>query len=197
MKNYHLIGLDVDRTLVKDSQGTDLNLELVKKLQTFSERIQVALITNQGGPACRDAGWATSEKYPGFREVQTRMEQIATTLQQTIGRQVRLYICYAFMSKQGEILLPAALKDQLHRIDWASWRLPGPGMLLQAQYDAGVKDPLRCLFVGDEEKSQQRPKLHAGTFSEAAILLSPTPSGLNWPGSECRRRPNSTPIDKS
>ncbi len=103
-------------------------------------RPQAALITNQGGPACRDADWAWSAKYPTLAEVEAQYGRLAETLG------TRLYMSLIYLTRQGQVYRPVdlAADDPRGRVEW---RLPSGGMIRQAMQDHGVERPEGVLVV--------------------------------------------------
>lgn len=142
----HLIIFDVDGTLVARESG-----QLLPGVQQFfallphaRNRPAVALATNQGGPACRDAGWG--DKYPSLAEVEWRYGRLAGQLG------ARLYMSLVYQGRGG-LIIPSGLAAGDPRLNPA-WRKPAPGTLIQAMRDAGVH-PHDTLMVGDRPEDQQ------------------------------------------
>lgn len=144
---YRLICLDIDGTIAARNQIT-LYPDVIPALAHFEGLL--ALTTNQGGPACRDAGWSHSSKYPTMNEVTTRCEHFADLLE------ARLYIAFAYVTGRGKVLLPKDLDANTGSAQ-RNWRKPNPGMILQACRDAGVSGR-HVLMVGDRPEDQAAAK---------------------------------------
>lgn len=141
-----LLIFDVDGTLADRESG-----QLLSGVQQFfallphaRNRPVVALATNQGGPACRDAGWG--DRYPSLAEVEHRYGQLAAQMG------ARLYMSLVYQARGG-LIIPAGLATDDPRLNPA-WRKPAPGMLVQAMRDAGVR-PRDALMIGDRPEDQQ------------------------------------------
>ncbi|MEM7030373.1 MAG: HAD-IIIA family hydrolase [Chloroflexota bacterium] len=147
LNQYQLICLDIDGTIANRSKQV-LYEDVLPTLKGYKGHL--ALTTNQGGPACRDAGWKNSSKYPTVKEVSTRCQQFADTLN------ARLYIAFAYVTGRGKLLLPRGL-DPNSGPAQRSWRKPGPGMIRQASKDAGVAGEA-VLMVGDRPEDQAAAK---------------------------------------
>lgn len=144
-KRPYLYIFDADGTLCDRSTG-----ELLPAVLHFAGNLHkgayVAIATNQGGPACHDAGWPWSDKYPTLAEVEARYGAIAQALGAT------LYMSLAYQTKNGGLIFPAGLPADDPRLN-PQWRKPLPGMLLQAMADAGVP-PMNVRFIGDGEEDK-------------------------------------------
>ena len=140
---YRLICLDIDGTIAARNQNT-LYPDVIPTLAHFQGSL--ALTTNQGGPACRDAGWGHISKYPTMDEVTARCQYFADLLE------ARLYIAFAYVTGRGKVLLPKGLKPNVGPAQ-RNWRKPNPGMILQACRDAGVSGH-HVLMVGDRPEDQ-------------------------------------------
>jgi len=167
-KQFDLIIYDADRTLVRrpdNRSGADPEflpnvLEVHEHAQTFGlswldSGTQFAIATNQGGPACRDAGWPTSKKYPSYGHVVNFYRLVAQRMENNANR--GLYIAMAYKTQSGEILVPAHVMSSSRQLD-PSWRKPEPGMILAAQRDARWAslmsrrfDGNNTLMVGDSD----------------------------------------------
>lgn len=153
-----LIIFDADGTLCDRDTGALLpDVAPVLALLTHPgvrNRPALAIATNQGGPACRDAGWGTH--FPALRDVEERYARLA----EQFG--ARLYVALSFVTKQNEVILPHGLSpdDPRARLDW---RKPQPGMLLQAMEDAGVS-PADTLMIGDRPEDQEAARAAGCAF---------------------------------
>lgn len=141
---------DADGTLCDRGTG-ELRPAVLHFAGDLHKSAHVAIATNQGGPACHDAGWAWSDKFPTLPEVEARYGAIA----QALG--ARLYMSLAYEMKNGGLIFPAGLPADDPRLNPA-WRKPLPGMLLQAMTDAGISSPLDVRFIGDGEEDRLAAK---------------------------------------
>jgi HAD superfamily hydrolase (TIGR01662 family) len=134
-----LIIFDADGTLIDRDTGEILP-DVEAKLLSIDVP-DIAIATNQGGPACHDAGWAGSSKYPTLEEVEQKYYKLANTL----GATLYMSLLYTNMSKK--LYYPNGIKPDDPRAN-PEWRKPKPGMLLQAMTDhyAARED---TIFVGD------------------------------------------------
>lgn len=108
---------------------------------------KIAIATNQGGPACRDAGWPWSYQYPTVAEVEAHYGRLAERLG------ARLYMSLLYQVKSsGALIAPAGMDTNDPRLD-PEWRKPRPGMLWQAMADAGVPAS-QTVFVGDSTEDE-------------------------------------------
>ncbi len=132
---------DIDGTLINWKTGEFLP----GVLDWFSKNknSEVALATNQGGPACRDAGWG--DKYPTLDEVLVKYESIADKLNAI------LYMSLAYqLYRTGSWVFPNGLSETDPRWN-PSWRKPNNGMLLQAMKDFGS---VTAVMVGDRHEDR-------------------------------------------
>ena len=127
---------DIDGTLTNWKTGEFLP----GVLDWFSKNknSEVALATNQGGPACRDAGWG--DKYPTLEDTVAKYEAIADRLNAI------LYMSLAYKNKSNCFYYPLGIDLDDRRLR-PSWRKPGNGMLLQAMKDFGS---VTAVMVGDK-----------------------------------------------
>lgn len=149
---------DADGTLIDRATGEFL-LGVWDVLQnTWGD---VAIATNQGGPACRDAGWG--DHFPALAEVEERYGRLAASIPGC-----RLYMSLIFQAKSGEIIAPAGLLPDDPRLN-PEWRKPKSGMILQAMADLGASSA-DTRFVGDSEEDRLAAEaagvmfFHASTF---------------------------------
>lgn len=151
MIKIELLILDADGTLVDRETGEFL--EGVERFFTLlnrpgcRNRPAVVICTIQGGPACHDAGWPWSEKYPTLAEVEERYGKLAERLG------AKLYMSLIYETKNGDIILPQDLSPNDPRAN-PGWRKPRPGMYLQAMADAGVRDIEQVLVIGDRPQDK-------------------------------------------
>ena len=151
-----LIIFDADGTLV-DRKSGDFLEGVEQWLATRPQGVQLAIATNQGGPACRDTGWGMNRNYPTLEEVEGRYNDLA----QSIG--ARLYMCLVYVDKRETPYWPKDLWpsdwifNQNRETDdprtWLKWRKPEPGMLLRAMEDADAS-PDGTLMVGDRPEDE-------------------------------------------
>jgi FMN phosphatase YigB (HAD superfamily) len=168
--SFKLICLDVDRTLVPFN-SIDIYPAMAKRLKELREEadknhelLYFALVSNQGGPACHDAGWGNSSRqYPEYNEVLVRLQLIKEDLEAIVDSEVKLYTCFAYKGKDGTIYLPEALKSQRNTVNWEYMRKPGPGMIEQAMADFKVNFT-ETLMVGDSVDDQGAAEAARVTF---------------------------------
>lgn len=139
---YDLIIFDVDGTIAERDTG-----RLLPNVSTVISGLscKIAFATNQGGPACHDAGFRGD--YPTLATV----EQKYTALAERFG--ARLYMSLVYLSKNGDVYVPAGLSADDPRLN-PEWRKPRPGMLFQAMKEFGVA-PHQTLMVGDRWEDEQ------------------------------------------
>jgi phosphoglycolate phosphatase-like HAD superfamily hydrolase len=144
--NYTLIIFDIDGTIATRESGALLSgvADFFNLLPRARNRPAIAFATNQGGPACRDAGWG--EKYPTLTEVERKYAALANSMG------ARLYMSLIYQGNDGYIV-PRGLSTTDPRLN-PQWRKPAPGMLIQAMRDAGAS-PAATLMVGDRPEDAQ------------------------------------------
>ena len=149
---YKLICFDVDNTLT-DFNSDDLRPQAEAHLNTLKSN-HIALITNQGGPACRDAEWPWSEKYPTMAEVNARLGWIAKQVKKLTGILPAAFVSWAYITKNDQVLFPKDLPDDLRDV---TLRKPSPAMLLKAMrhYDCQPSD---VLMIGDGVEDAEAAK---------------------------------------
>ena len=140
---------DVDGTLVETKSGATFRksaddwrwlpgrLEKLKGL--VASGVSVAIATNQGGVAF------------GYMKATDVLEELMKMCREANIAGSNLHIC--FNHPNGTI--PGYKRDD-------DMRKPGPGMLIEAMFDAGV-DPDETLYVGDrpeDEKSADAAQCH-------------------------------------
>lgn len=149
---------DADGTLIDRTSGEFLPGVWEGLLNTFGD---IAIATNQGGPACRDAGWG--DHFPTLAEVEERYGRLAASIPGC-----RLYMSLVFHTKSwrdGECIVPNGLPPDDPRLN-PEWRKPKPGMILQAMADFGAA-PNETRFVGDSEEDLQAAKAAGVMFFHA------------------------------
>lgn len=150
--SYKLVLFDIDGTLIDRDTKEEL-LDVESLLNSLKEKgIKYAFVTNQGGPACRDAGWDFSADFPTFEEV----EDYYTSLSEKYS--AKLYVCYLYQTKAGKIFKPKALNEDDPRLN-PEWRKPKPGMIIQAMQDFGIYNKEEAIFVGDGEEDRKAAEL--------------------------------------
>lgn len=133
-----LIIFDADGTLVERDSGR--LLEGVEDYMKSRPRdIKLAIATNQGRPACRDAGWG--DQYPTLTEVETKYDKLGERMR------ARVYMSLVYATRDGSMIAPRGVPLGDPRLN-PYWRKPNPGMILQAMEDADVSAE-QTLFVGD------------------------------------------------
>lgn len=141
---------DIDDTIC-NRDSTDIYPEALDLLARTTA--DFALVTNQGGPACHDAGWDFSDKFPSLEEVQKRLVAIGKTLFLFAGINPAIYVAYAYKQENGKVIVPKSEHFVFTASIDESWRKPNPGMLHQAMADFQVR-PHECLMVGDREEDR-------------------------------------------
>jgi histidinol phosphatase-like enzyme len=153
---------DIDGTLIDWKTGEFLP----GVLDWFGDKrgAEVALVTNQGGPACRDAGWGT--KYPTLEDTLAKYSAIADKLN------AMLYISLAFQSNGGGWWYPNDIQENDERIK-RSWRKPSNGMLVQAMKDFRATT---AVMVGDRDEDRLAAESTPGcSFIWAKDFFVPQP----------------------
>ncbi len=162
-----LLIFDIDGTLV-ERDSTDLMPGRKAFFQSLiGQNIYLALATNQGGPACRDAGWEWSDKYPSLIQVEERINAIRQTLFEiTEGIRPEVYMALVFVDKGGNVHIPKSMDPANMAYDGPdlatfeldlrinlSWRKPEPGMIIQAMNDLKTTaEYTRVIGNGDEDR---------------------------------------------
>lgn len=161
-----LILLDADYTLLDVAQNFPLRpgvAAALARLKAQPNAPQLAIVTNQGGPACRAAGWDWSAKYPDLETIETRYNALA----QELG--LPLYLSLAYLTSQGETLLPPGVAKNDPRAN-PSWRWPAAGMFIQTLRDFGVRRAGDALLVTTQDKTKRA----------ARSLRIPVADGQTW-----------------
>lgn len=153
-----------DMLHIFDADGTLCDRATGEFLPGVREGLQdvwgdIAIATNQGGPACRDAGWG--DHFPTLAEVEERYGRLAASIPGC-----RLYMSLTYLARDGRMIVPAGLPPDDPRLN-PEWRKPRPGMILQAMADFGAvaKD---TVFVGDSEEDKQAAKAAGVMFFHAS-----------------------------
>lgn len=155
IQNIQLLLFDVDGTIAARDQFQlhPQAAEFFCLLAQRDGRPDVALVTNQGGPAMRHwmtrDGFGQPDKYPTLAQVTERLAGLIAQIPLASG----LYVAYAYQSSKGvwAPTPPQVAGDP----SWSrAWRKPQPGMLLQAMADYGVGETA-VLMVGDMDSDQQ------------------------------------------
>lgn len=142
---YKLIIFDADGTLIDRDSGEFLP-NVLETISNLSPDTGKAIATNQGGPACRDAGWPWSDKYPTLIQVEEKYQAIADKIGAT------LYMSLAYKLKNGKYIVP----NGLHLEDLRgspNYRKPNPGMINYASQDFRMEKS-EILMVGDSEDDE-------------------------------------------
>ncbi|TXH11264.1 MAG: HAD-IIIA family hydrolase [Hyphomicrobiaceae bacterium] len=164
-----LIIFDADGTLVDRESGRFL-AGVEEWLATRLQGVALAIVTNQGGPACRSTPWGVNKDYPTLAQVEERYGDLA----QSIG--AKLYMCLVYVDKNGTPYWPKEtwpsdwIFNKKRETDdprtWLRWRKPEPGMLLQAMSDVGVS-PDETLMVGDRPEDEAAAQSAGVSFTWA------------------------------
>jgi HAD superfamily hydrolase (TIGR01662 family) len=122
----------------------------------------IALVTNQGGPACREAGWPWSNNFPSLDVVNRRLEMVVKEVSWAALHSPLIYVAYAFRLKDGRVIYPVGIKEHLKD---ENLRKPCPGMILRAMSFKRIKNPADVLMVGDRPEDQQAAEAAGVAFS--------------------------------
>lgn len=149
---------DIDGTLIDDTGKFLPGVE--RWFQNRQSWHQVALATNQGGPACHDAGWTWSDTYPALAEVEMKYGALASFLK------AKLFMSLVYVTKNGNLLIPEGLPADDPRLN-PNWRKPKPGMLQAALQHFGYK-PSEAVFVGDRSEDEDAARAAGVSFVPAS-----------------------------
>lgn len=149
MKNKRLTIFDLDRTLVP-FDSTELYPHVIPMLQDAADHGYVAIATNQGGPACKDAGLGSH--YPTSDQVLDRIMAIVQDIEGIINQEVRCEICWLYKSPDGQLLLPNHVKMRDMKA-WEQLRKPNPGLLLRLMAFYNV-EPVDTVMIGDSDDDE-------------------------------------------
>ena len=161
-----LILFDADFTLLDVEDGFALRpgvKETIARLQAQPNAPHIAIVTNQGGPACRAAGWEWSAKFPDLPEIEARYNALAADLD------LPLYLSLAYVTSQAETLLPPGVAKDDPRAN-PSWRWPAAGLFLQTLRDFGLRRPADAMLVTTQDKAKRA----------ARSIQLPVADGLTW-----------------
>lgn len=143
-----LVLFDIDDTIC-DRDSTEVYPQALDFFASTSA--DIAFVTNQGGPACHDAGWSFSKKFPSLEQVEDRLSAILTSI--PLSARILLYVCYAYKRKNGVVIVPKSDKSIFSACTKEICRKPNPGMLRWAMGDYDVK-PHECLMVSDRDEDR-------------------------------------------
>ena len=164
---YELIIFDADGTLIDRDSGTILP-GVLDFFQNKRQEKAYAIVTNQGGPACHDAGWESSHIYPNLEFVERRYSWLAERLATS------LYICWAYFDRSGRLMLPNKYavmpEDARPKSCLRDWRKPSPGMLIQVMWDAHM-EPCETLMVGDRDEDEEAAYRAGCAFAWASVFF--------------------------
>lgn len=141
--------LDIDDTIADRNSTIVYPAALAFLSRTSAD---IAFVTNQGGPACHDAGWDFSDKFPSLEDVEERLQTIVRSI--PLLSNYAVYVAYAWKVKStGKIIVPSSDRFIFSASIDEAWRKPNPGMLLQAMKDFRVK-PHETLMIGDRPEDK-------------------------------------------
>jgi hypothetical protein len=130
---------------LSDPSSDSLFSDVLPTLEIVRKSIEpipiIAIATNEGGPACRDAGWSQSDRFPTVGKVMAR----AMKFKLLIGAKLAL-VSLAYQTKNGNWLYPKGLAENDERL-LRGWRKPAPGMLLTIAKEFSAS-PEQFLVVG-------------------------------------------------
>ena len=149
---------DLDKTLVPFNKD-ELYPQAIDLLKEAAECGPIAIVTNQGGPACRDAGWG--DKFPTVEDVTRRLLRIRDKIEKLTSQRIFIYYCLVYKNKDGQLMWPEFL-SHYGTPNYAppipgqadpSWRKPNPGMIEQAIIDNAVPRA-NVIFYGDSDDDE-------------------------------------------
>ena len=147
--NYKLILLDIDGTIA-NRDSTEIYPAARRFIEALDAGVEVAFITNQGGPPCRAAGWEFSNQFPSEEKIRARLDELMKVIYGILGRKPSLYVAWVFRDKSGAVYnLAGLIEDETKKRKALFWRKPGPGMILQALLDSCTA-PKDTLMIGDD-----------------------------------------------
>lgn len=151
--NYKLILFDIDGT-VADRDSVEIYPSVKRFVESLDPSVNVAFITNQGGPACRRAGWEFSDTFPTQVGVQARLDNLMKQIYDLRDMRPSLYVAWVYQAKNGDVFgLAGRVKDESDKKRALYWRKPGPGMILQACLDSST-NPANTLMIGDRPEDR-------------------------------------------
>jgi len=169
--DYKLIVFDVDGTLTVPWKeellpGVKDWFRVWRLAKLNGNAPDVALATNQGGPALRawmeQDGWGEPEKFPTIQDVIARLSSVKNMLSDNGRLVLPLYISTAYKTGNKDLYAPFQnwmtfgddRKGMVGR-HYVMWRKPQPGMLLALahvyEYSPALK---QCLAVGDHDADE-------------------------------------------
>lgn len=149
--NYKLVLLDIDGTIA-DRDSVEIYPRARRFIESLGPSVEVAFITNQGGPPCRRAGWEFSRTFPTRIAVQDRLDNLMKMVYDLLGRKSSLYVAWVYQDKAGQVYdLSGPVEEDTKIKECLFWRKPGPGMILRACLDSRVV-PADALMIGDNIK---------------------------------------------
>ena len=159
LDNIQLLLFDVDGTIAARDEAAllpeaaDFFRALAELLASGRPIPNIALVTNQGGPAVRswmeEGGFGQPARYPTLEQVQTRLHGLVAQ----IPLDVQLYVAYAYQSSKGN-WAPVPVRYAGDPAWSRGWRKPNPGMIDQAIADSHV-DGRAVMMVGDTDTDEQ------------------------------------------
>jgi HAD superfamily hydrolase (TIGR01662 family) len=159
---YQLYIFDLDGTLA-ERDSTRLLPGVAEWFAAHPDAI-TAIATNQGGVACRLAGWG--DHYPTEADVLERAHAVAKKLgifPLLVG------ISYAYQTKAGQWLdgdMPQVEVTDTWIAWQRDWRKPSPGMLLAAMRYVNVR-PHNTIMVGDRDEDRAAAEAAGCAFTWA------------------------------
>lgn len=150
--DYKLILFDIDETIA-DRDSVEIYPSVKRFIESLDPSVNVAFITNQGGPACRRAGWEFSDTFPTMIAVQYRLDNLMKIVYDLLGRRPSLYVAWIYQDKAGRVYDLSGLVAKEDIKKRLFWRKPGPGMILQACLDSST-NPANTLMIGDRPEDR-------------------------------------------
>jgi phosphoglycolate phosphatase-like HAD superfamily hydrolase len=147
--DYKLILMDIDGT-ISDRDSIEIYPRMRRFIEALGPDSQVAFITNQGGPPCRNAGWGFSDQFPSKEKILSRLDRLMEAIYNISKRKPSLYVAWIYEARNGSVYnLSGLIEDKIEIKKALYWRKPGPGMILQALLDSCTM-PADALVIGDD-----------------------------------------------
>ena len=177
-RGFSLLCLDVDGTIVESNQSSVLLPATAHFLsQLDSNKVKVALVTNQGGVGLRH--WMTTNSFgdpaslPTQEEVEKRISTIVEKIKNVFSGDLKVFMAFRYQSKGGDGKqprwgpVPFKSKDDPR---WQQdWRKPGPGMINAAMKWASLSlfHKAKVLMVGDMDADEGAARAAGVAFKRA------------------------------
>jgi histidinol phosphatase-like enzyme len=150
MERIMKIGFDLDGTLTRKWEAQWI-IGATEMLESFSDAgWEIVIATNQGGIACRAAGWGTH--YPSEEEIIERLKALENSLN-GIEIEWRVSIYYPDAVEEGELLelIAKSIEELAQQAGLSLECYPGP----EARKPGPAMLEGSSLFVGDRESDAE------------------------------------------